>query len=66
MWKEMFAGTADGTINRVFSALFGWLVPALWVVAIGSTATVVQRFAHAYREMASMDAGDALLREQKA
>jgi phosphatidylglycerophosphate synthase len=39
-------------------ALFGLMVPALWVLAIGSTLTVFQRVAAAYRAMALLDAGD--------
>lgn len=39
-------------------AFFGLMIPALWVIAIGSTVTVVQRFAHAAREMARIDAGE--------
>jgi len=37
-------------------AILGFLVPALWVVAIGSCVTVVQRFTLAYREMERLDA----------
>lgn len=37
-------------------ALSGFVVPALWVLAVGSTITVMQRFAHAYRQMAVIDA----------
>ncbi len=36
--------------------LSGWVVPALWIIAIGSTVTVAQRFAKAHREMGRMDA----------
>jgi len=39
-------------------SLFGWLVPALWLIAIGSTLTLIQRFAVAQREMALLDAAD--------
>jgi len=47
-------------------ALFGWMIPALWVVAIGSTVTVVQRFARARRAMLEIDAGErAGLGEQR-
>jgi multiple sugar transport system permease protein len=40
MWKEMYMGTADGTINRLFSFLFGWLgfEPVDW---LGNPATVM-------------------------
>ncbi|HBZ69248.1 MAG TPA: CDP-alcohol phosphatidyltransferase family protein [Deltaproteobacteria bacterium] len=37
-------------------AILGFMVPALWIVAIGATITVVQRFSLAYREMAQLDA----------
>jgi CDP-diacylglycerol--glycerol-3-phosphate 3-phosphatidyltransferase len=37
-------------------ALFGFMVAALWIVSIGSTITVFQRFALAYREMERRDA----------
>ena len=39
-------------------AILGVLVPALWVIAIGSTITCVQRFAYAYREMNRIDADE--------
>jgi phosphatidylglycerophosphate synthase len=39
-------------------ALFDVMVPALWLVAIGSTITVIQRFARAYREMQQIDADE--------
>jgi len=39
-------------------ALFGLMVPALWVVAIGSAITVIQRFERAYREMQKIDAAE--------
>ena len=39
-------------------ALLGLMVPALWIIAIGSTITVIQRFTHAYREMQQIDAGE--------
>jgi len=40
MWKEMFDGTAAGTINRVCMTLFGWLgfQPVDW---LGNPATVM-------------------------
>jgi phosphatidylglycerophosphate synthase len=37
--------------------LFQLMVPALWVLAIGTTWTAVQRFVVASRELARMDAG---------
>lgn len=36
-------------------AIAGLLVPALWIVAVGSTITVIQRFARAYHEMQRLD-----------
>ena len=39
-------------------ALFGFMVVALWIVSIGSTITVIQRFALAYREMERRDASE--------
>ncbi len=39
-------------------ALAGQLVPALWILAVGSTVTVIQRFARAHREMARIDAAE--------
>ena len=39
-------------------ALFGVMIPVLWIIAIGSTITVVQRFALARREMERMDRAD--------
>ncbi len=38
--------------------LFGMPVVALWILTIGSTWTVTQRFARAYREMGRLDAAD--------
>jgi len=42
-------------------AIFGWLVAALWIIAVGSAITVGQRIALAYREMQRLDAADAHL-----
>jgi hypothetical protein len=36
-------------------AIFGLLTPALWLILVGSSITVAQRFAVAYREMERMD-----------
>jgi CDP-diacylglycerol--glycerol-3-phosphate 3-phosphatidyltransferase len=46
--------------------LFGLMVPALWVVAIGSTVTVIQRFERAYREMEQMDAAERVTLEERS
>ncbi len=37
-------------------ALLGLMVPALWIIAIGCTITVIQRFTRAYRQMEQIDA----------
>jgi phosphatidylinositol phosphate synthase len=39
-------------------AILGLLIPALWVITLGSGITVAQRIALAHREMESMDAAD--------
>jgi CDP-diacylglycerol--glycerol-3-phosphate 3-phosphatidyltransferase len=44
-------------------ALFSLLIPALWIIAIGSTITVAQRFAMARREMNRLDEADRKARE---
>jgi CDP-diacylglycerol--glycerol-3-phosphate 3-phosphatidyltransferase len=36
--------------------LFDLLIPALWIIAVGATITVIQRFALAYRELQRIDA----------
>ena len=38
--------------------LSGWIVPALWIIAVGSSITLVQRIARAYQEMSRMDADE--------
>ena len=40
-------------------ALFGVLVPVLWLLAIGGAVTVAQRFSVAYRELGKLDAAAA-------
>jgi len=42
---------AERVVILGLGALVGLLIPALWVVAIGSTITVVQRFVRAHREI---------------
>ena len=37
-------------------AILGFVVPALWILLIGSTVTLAQRFVRAYREMGRLDA----------
>jgi CDP-diacylglycerol--glycerol-3-phosphate 3-phosphatidyltransferase len=41
-------------------AILGMVIPALWVVAIGSTITVAQRFAYVHREMKRIDAEECV------
>lgn len=36
-------------------AILGWMVPVLWLLAVGTTVTVAQRFAVAYRELRRLD-----------
>lgn len=56
---------AERVLILAAGALTGWMVPALWIVAVGSTITVAQRFARAYQEMERIDASErAALREQ--
>jgi CDP-diacylglycerol--glycerol-3-phosphate 3-phosphatidyltransferase len=49
---------AERVIILALGALLGLMVVALWIIAIGSTITVIQRFTHAYREMQQIDAGE--------
>lgn len=46
---------AERLIILAFGALSGLLVPALWLVAVLGTLTVVQRFVIAYRELSPLD-----------
>jgi len=39
-------------------ALSGLLVPALWIITLGSAITVAQRFSKAYQEMEQIDAAE--------
>ncbi len=39
-------------------AIFGFMIPVLWIITIGSTITVIQRFALARKEMDRMDAAE--------
>ena len=46
-------------------AMTGLLVPALWIIALGSAFTVAQRFSKAYQAMERIDASErAALRER--
>ena len=44
--------------------LFGVMVPALWVLAVGTTWTAIQRIVSAYRELEGIDAAGEAAREQ--
>ncbi len=49
---------AERVVILAVGALSGFLILALWVLAVGSTITVIQRVAHAYREMERMDSAE--------
>jgi CDP-diacylglycerol--glycerol-3-phosphate 3-phosphatidyltransferase len=49
---------AERILILAVGALSGYVILALWIIAIGSTITVVQRFARAYREMERIDAAE--------
>ena len=49
---------AERVLILAVGALSGYVILALWIIAIGSTVTVVQRFARAYREMERIDAAE--------
>jgi predicted lipid-binding transport protein (Tim44 family) len=40
-------------------AILGFIVPALWILLVGSTVTLAQRFVRAYREMGKLDAAES-------
>ena len=50
---------AERVVILAAGAIFGLLVPALWIIAIGSAITAGQRIALAYREMSRLDAAEA-------
>ena len=65
VFRVGFLERAERVVILAAGALFGFLVPALWIVAVGSTITVGQRFLRAYQEMEKIDASErAALREQ--
>ena len=47
-------------------AILGFLVPALWIVAVGATITVAHRVALAHREMARLDHDTSALTDAAA
>jgi len=50
---------AERVVVLAAGALFGLLVLALWIIAIGSAITAGQRIAFAHREMSRLDAAEA-------
>jgi CDP-diacylglycerol---glycerol-3-phosphate 3-phosphatidyltransferase len=52
---------AERVLILAAGAMTGWLIAALWTIAIGSAITAGQRIALAYREMQRLDADDAKL-----
>jgi phosphatidylglycerophosphate synthase len=60
-----FFERAERVVVLALGALSGFLVPALWLVTLGSAITVAQRFSKAYQEMEQIDASErAALRER--
>ena len=51
-----FFERAERVVVIAGGAVSGYMEIALWIVAIGSTATVIQHFVRAYREMERIDA----------
>ncbi len=49
---------AERLLILTAGALTGFMVPALWIVLVGSAVTVAQRMARAYRELARIDADE--------
>lgn len=49
---------AERVVILAAGAIFDLLVPALWIIAIGSAITAGQRIALAYREMERLDAAE--------
>jgi CDP-diacylglycerol--glycerol-3-phosphate 3-phosphatidyltransferase len=48
----------ERVVILALGALCNGMVPALWIIAIGSTITVAQRFERAYRVMEQLDADE--------
>ena len=49
---------AERVVILAAGALFGFVIPALWIITVGSTITVAQRVTRAHREMARLDEAD--------
>jgi phosphatidylglycerophosphate synthase len=50
----------ERVVLLALGGLTGWMVPVLWLLAIGGGITVVQRFARAHRELAAIEAHEAV------
>ena len=56
---------AERIVVLALGALTGLMVPALWIITLGSAVTVAQRFSKAYQTMEQIDASErAALRER--
>jgi CDP-diacylglycerol--glycerol-3-phosphate 3-phosphatidyltransferase len=49
---------AERVVILAAGALFGFVIPALWIITVGSTITVIQRVTRAHREMERLDEAD--------
>jgi CDP-diacylglycerol--glycerol-3-phosphate 3-phosphatidyltransferase len=49
---------AERVVILAAGALFGFVIPALWIITLGSTITVMQRVTRAHREMERLDEAD--------
>jgi CDP-diacylglycerol--glycerol-3-phosphate 3-phosphatidyltransferase len=49
---------AERVVILAAGALFGFVIPALWIITLGSTITVIQRVSVAHREMERLDEAD--------
>jgi phosphatidylglycerophosphate synthase len=56
---------AERVLILAAGALSGLVVPALWLLAVGCSVTVAQRFARAWQELAKLDAADSGLIKEK-
>jgi phosphatidylglycerophosphate synthase len=60
-----FFERAERVVVLALGALLGLVVPALWIITLGSLITVGQRFSRAYQKMEQIDASErAALRER--
>jgi phosphatidylglycerophosphate synthase len=60
-----FFERAERVVVLALGALLGLVVPALWIITLGSLITIGQRFSRAYQRMEQIDASErAALRER--